>query len=339
MSKDDSAALKGIAILMMLFLHLFAAPGTVVLYIPLLWIGDTPFAMIFARACSPVAFFLICSGYGLAYVYHRGRLNVRSQAKRLLRLYLNYWLILLVFVTIESFVSPDRYPGSMATVIENFTGWNVDAYDHPAWFLLPYVLLSLSSPWVFKLMDRLGLIKSLFLSFVLLYISMCITHFYIAPGAHHHEWYSIIVTYFLLLFYFVLGACINYKFEIGSIYIDKLRNHQVLTITLLISWFAIHLLTGSFAFNPFFVAAFMLIFINLKIRGLLRKVLVELGNKSMSMWLTHAFYYCYLCPAFIYGFKYPLLIFAVLVVISYLTAVVIQKVSALTINRIPILKR
>lgn len=211
MSKDDTATLKGIAILMMLFLHLFAKQGTIGLYTPLITINGVPFAAIFARACNPVPFFLVCSGYGLAYVYHHRRLGLRSQGRRLLKLYLNYWLILAIFVTIGSFVKPDRFPGSIGTFIENFTGWNTDGYDHPAWFLLPYAILSLTSPWIFRAMDKLGLAWSLAVSCFLCYVSMTITSLYIAPGGHQHEWYSIVISYFGLLFYFVLGAFLNYR--------------------------------------------------------------------------------------------------------------------------------
>lgn len=339
MSKDDSAMLKGIAILMMLFLHPFSNPSFALDCTPLLWVGNTPFATIFTHACRPVGFFLVCSGYGLAYTYHRGRLGVRQQGKRVLRLYLNYWLILAIFVTIGCFVRPDHFPGSLTTAIENFTGWNVDAYDHPAWFLLPYALLSLTSPWIFKAMDKLGILKSFAISLLLSYAAMTVMSLYIAPAKAQHAWFSIIFTYFDMLFAFVLGACINYKFEAGTITIPRLRNHQALTLTLLVAWFAIHLLTGSAAIEPFFLMAFMVIFINLEIKGVVRKILLELGKKSMVMWLVHAFFYLYLCHDFIYGFKYPLLIFLVLVLVSYLTAIVIQWVSRHTIDRLPILRR
>lgn len=339
MSKDDSAVLKGIAILMMLFLHLFADPGFASDCTPLLWVGNVPFVSILARACNPVAFFLVCSGYGLAYVYHRGRLDIRSQSKRILRLYMNYWLILVIFVFIGSFVKPDRYPGSIVTVIENFTGWNTDGYDGPAWFLLPYALLSLSSPWIFKTMDKFGIVKSLVISFILTFVAMVVISRYIAPHNAHHAWFAIIFTYFDLLFSFVLGACINYKFEKGSIIIPKLKGNQWLMQLLLVAWFAIHLLTGSAAINPFFVVAFMVIFINLEIKGFVRRALLELGRKSMVMWFAHAFFYGYLFHDFIYGFKYPLLIYVVLVLVSYLTAVVIQQLSRHTIDRLPIFRR
>lgn len=334
MSKDDTTMLKGIAILMMLFLHLFSNPETAASYTPLLWFGHTPFATIFTRACNPVGFFLVCSGYGLAYVYHRGKLNAVSQGKRLLKLYLNYWLILLIFVTIGSVLQPNHFPGSMTAFIENFTGWNTDYYDHPAWFLLPYALLSLTALWIFKAMDRLGIVKSLLVSFVLCFGSMVVISRYIAPNNLQHEWFTIFFTYFDLLFAFVLGACINYKFETGKITIDILCNHQGLTILLLVLWFAIHLLTGSAAFGPFFLFAFMVIFLNLRFKGIVRNVLLELGRKSMPMWLTHAFFYGYLFHDFIYDFKYSIVIFLVLVIISYLTAIVIQKLSHVTIDHL-----
>lgn len=333
MSKDDTTMLKGIAILMMLFLHLFSNPDTAVYYTPLLWIGNTPFATIFARACNPVGFFLVCSGYGLAYVYHRGKLNAASQGRRLFKLYLNYWLILVIFVTIGSFLKPDRFPGSLINVMENFTGWNTNGYDHPAWFLLPYALLSLTALWIFKAMDKFGIVKSLIISFIMCFGSMVVISRYIAPNNLQHDWYSIIFTYFDLLFAFVLGACINYKFEKSNIAIVWLRNHQGMTVLLLVCWFAIHMLTGSAAFSPFFLFAFMIVFINLRFKGIFRKILLELGRRSMPMWLTHAFYYCYFFHDFIYGFKCSIVIFLVLVIISYLTAIVIQWLSHTTIDR------
>lgn len=70
----------------------------------------------------------------------------------------------------------------------------------------------------------------------------------------------------------------------------------------------------------------------------MHKILLELGRKSMVMWLTHAFFYCFLIPEFIYGFRYPLLIFVALVVVSYLSAVVVMWLSDKTIGRLPLLK-
>lgn len=334
MSKDDTTMLKGIAILMMLWLHLFSNQAFAADCTPLLWFNGTPVATIFARACGPVDFFLVCSGYGLAYVYHRNKLNLASQARRLRRLYLNYWLILAIFVAIGCFVNPERFPGSLSTFIKNFTGWDTNAYDHPAWFLFPYALLSLSSPVIFKVIDRLGKVKATVVALVLSYASMFVISRYIAPANNQHEWYAMIFTYFDLMFPFVFGAAINYQFEGNKkITISKLHKHQPLVIVLLISWFAVHMITGSAAVGPFFFVAFMIIYLNLNIRGIFRKVLLELGRKSMPMWLIHAFFYSYLCHDFVFSFRYPLLIFLALVAMSYLAAIVILQISKKIIRR------
>ena len=339
MSKEQTTMLKGIAILMMLFLHLFMNPGFADKCEPLLWIGDIPFATILARACGPVGFFLLCSGYGMSYLYHRGRLTFAGQWHRVLKLYLNYWLILLIFVPICSIVVPETFPGTVTTAIENVTGWNTDVYNHPAWFILPYALISLTSPWLFRIVSRIGMLMSIVVSFVLSYLSMYVISRYIAPAGLHHAWYSIFITYFDLLLPFMLGAYVNYRKERGlTLTIPFLQRHQPLVILLLLCWFALHCFTDWAALDIFFVAAFLFLFLNISITGLVHKILLELGRKSMVMWLTHAFFYCFLIPEFIYGFRYPLLIFVALVVVSYLSAVVVMWLSDKTIGRLPLLK-
>lgn len=119
MSKAQSTQLKGIAILMMLFLHLFNhwTPGE---YTPWFFIGERPLVYILSRACNPVGIFLMLSGYGLHYSYTHHSLTTKGQIKRLLRIYIYYWLILLIFVSIGHFVDKDKYPGSLWDILLNF---------------------------------------------------------------------------------------------------------------------------------------------------------------------------------------------------------------------------
>lgn len=71
MSKEYTSYLKGIAILMMLFLHLFHHLEWDTSLICLLHIGNIPLVYYIARMCNPVPFFLILSGYGLYAVYSK----------------------------------------------------------------------------------------------------------------------------------------------------------------------------------------------------------------------------------------------------------------------------
>lgn len=64
--------MKGVAILLMLFLHLFNRQGNVELCSPILYVGDTPLITYLVRATNPVAFFLILGGYGMYSVWRKG---------------------------------------------------------------------------------------------------------------------------------------------------------------------------------------------------------------------------------------------------------------------------
>lgn len=64
-SKEKSVILKGIAIMMMVFLHLFNTDSQAELYTSLFSINGHPLTQCFARACNPVGMYLFLSGYGL----------------------------------------------------------------------------------------------------------------------------------------------------------------------------------------------------------------------------------------------------------------------------------
>ena len=64
-----------------------------------------------------------------------------------------------------------------------------------------------------------------------------------------------------------------------------------------------------------------------------------MGKHSMVMWLTHSFFCYHLFHDFIYSFKYPLLIYVVLLSISYLTSFPIMFLAKKTIQIIPYLQK
>ncbi len=206
MTKEQTTILKGVAILMMLFLHLFNGSNLTEVCEPLLFIGYTPLVHIISKACNPVGIFLMLSGYGLSYTYYRGKLSINGQERRLLKLYIHYWIILLIFVSIGSFVRPEKYPGSLSDIIMNFTSIS-NSYNSETWFLFPYALLSLTSVWIFKCIDKLGCVKSIIITWILYMISCYITSRYIAVNKAYTEWYTYIITYFNVLFSFVNINC------------------------------------------------------------------------------------------------------------------------------------
>ena len=72
MSKQESQELKGIAILFMLFLHLFNHEQEVASCSNTIFIDGIPLVHLMTRMTNPVPFFVILSGYGLCASYYRG---------------------------------------------------------------------------------------------------------------------------------------------------------------------------------------------------------------------------------------------------------------------------
>ena len=122
---------------MMVFLHLFNNRELVATLHNFFYVGELPLVNFLSRASNPVALFLILGGYGLYAVYQRG--EDKHHYSRIVKLYLHYWLILFIFVSIgHFFFNADQYPGSRTDIFLNLKGlrctWNFEC-----WFLLPYL--------------------------------------------------------------------------------------------------------------------------------------------------------------------------------------------------------
>ena len=92
MSREQSAIIKGIAILLMLIYHLNNILGINGL--------DNEFYNTLSRASHPITFFLIVSGYGLYFLYRQGRITWKYLFRRTLKLYLafaHYHLLIFLF--------------------------------------------------------------------------------------------------------------------------------------------------------------------------------------------------------------------------------------------------
>lgn len=177
MSKEESTIIKGVAILLMLWGHLFGELEIVTHCSNYIYVFGLPIANVLTRACGPVPFFMIVSGYGLSYTRNHKVLTFRSQSKRLLKLYVNYWWILLLFVFYGSFAKPDKYPGPVFELIANIVNWH-SSYNSVTWFLFPYMLISLSSIEIFRMMDKIGDKYSLIIAIVLGFGAMYMFHAY-----------------------------------------------------------------------------------------------------------------------------------------------------------------
>ena len=204
MTKIESLMLKGVAILFMLFYHLFNQMQNVNICNNYIYICDLPLVHILSRATNPVPFFLILSGYGLYTVRKKNpQYNIVNKVRNL---YIHYWITLAIFVPLGALVvGRVCYPGSFAEIINNVTAWHT-TWNSEIWFFFPYILLALSSKVIFKIMDNLSpllyFVPTLLLS---LCMGFCVSRYgpaYLFPNHLLH----MPVMYFSMLFTFSLGA-------------------------------------------------------------------------------------------------------------------------------------
>jgi hypothetical protein len=305
MSKEDSFIMKGVAIMIMLFFHLFEPK--VQLY------NGTMYAVL-ARANNPVPFYLILSGYGLFIVNRKTDFHRYS---RLINLYIHYWIISLIFILMGYFICNKVFAIDALTILLNMIGYNT-SYNHECWFLLPYVLLALSSPFLFKFLDWIRIKYSIVIFYGIYILSSYMNRYEFFRGNAFQ--------YFYLLFPFVLGA-LMVKSDFIRLSRDFLQKYKIYPWILLLLIVVARCFVYTGAVISFYAAAFITLFVLAKRPIFVDNILMHLGKHSMNMWMIHTWFCYYLFHDFIYGFKYPILIWLVLIVISYLSSVIVNLIT------------
>lgn len=323
MTKQESMIARGVAISFMIFYHLFlnlaAAEGCV----NFLHVSGIPFAHLVTRAMNPVPFFIILSGYGLYISHHRGTYNVWNKLKGL---YLHYWITLAIFVTLGAFIARDIYPGNFVTIIKNVTAWDT-TYNGEIWFLFPYAMVMLTSRWIVKVLDRFNPWICLGAAFFLSLCTGFVISRYGAQYLYDNQLAYKPVLYISFLFPFTIGA---YMAKYKDVVFNSLKVNGMAGFVpwlLLLVLVAFRCCFRTSAFHTVYVAAFIILFVSAPRPKAMDAFLTEMGRRSTSMWFVHTYFCYYLFHDWIYGFRYPLLIFLVLLACSYGSALVIDWVN------------
>lgn len=169
LSADDSKLIKGVAICLMLWHHLF--PNA-------LYSGGSS-AVVFMAAVGKVcvSLFLLMSGYGLACQYSKviaEAKNLKEKfgattkfiAKRYVKFYTGYWLIFLIFVllgcvgmgiSLESRYETDNILFPLVVDFFGFMGYH--SYNITWWFNRVILLLYIAFPILFLLIRKIPYIS------------------------------------------------------------------------------------------------------------------------------------------------------------------------------------
>ena len=316
---------------MMLFLHLFNQLEQVALCHTVIdfWNGK-PIVYALSRIggfCVPIYLFL--SGYGLSSLYEKNK-GKMHYARRIFKLYVNYWIVILLFIPLGAYIAPEKYPGDIVTFMQNFIAWKY-TYNHEWWFLFPYILLVITSPFIFRFLWRLN-------SFTKIWsVILGLTVIYFAVYFADKQWRFLLDScyplyqlkqYIYCLYSFVLGAIFQRHafFEYCRQYIQKkMYSKRILYLNIgLLMLCVLRMMLGPSIINPFFVILFLIIYNSFTPHRVIRSFLRFMGSHATNMWLVHTFFAYYLFYDFIYGLKYPLLMYVTLIVLSLISSYLIR---------------
>ena len=320
LTKSDSLIIKGVAICFMLWHHLFftfSDYGE--------WVQNTAYL---GKVC--VAMFLFVSAYGLTIQYSKLKSikyklpgfvdTIKFQGKRLLKLYINYWFVFLLFVPIGIFffyrslqISYGDHVNYFKSVVIDLLGMQgFQSYNITWWFYQLIIILYLIFPLLYIAVKKMNLLILVF-CFLILGVHIC----------------SIpIVRYWL--FPFVLGiSCAMNRDKISS-FLNR-TDWKILFICNLCLLFSVAFLRleewrfGGIGMDGFFTLT-LILFIKIAVHkvNIISLVFDYLGKHSMNIFLIHTFIFNYFYSAFIYSFKYPFLIFIVLIACSLVISILIE---------------
>ena len=341
LTKNQIKMTKGVAILFMLLLHLFCTKTYEGLYIPLIFIGDTPliyYLALFGDCC--VAIYCFCSGYGLLISYKNNKENyIKNNLMRIFKLYINFWIILFIFVVILGPLmgQGENYPGTLKNFILTFTALD-PAYNGAWWFFTTYIILVLLSPIINKIVVKYNKILVIAISFI----------FYVV--AYIQRIKGIIVLDNNILNWFIrqialLGTS-QLPFIIGSVFAykkiyskldnicNKIRYKNMLGILIIMLMIVAHGIVQTLFVAVFTGVVFICVFNLIDKPKWVNRLFNYLGDHSTNIWLIHMFFYMIYFKDLVYGAKYSFLIFSWLIILCLVSSYIVNLIYKLIIGYI-----
>lgn len=169
MSREQSAVLRGLAILMMIYHHIFATPELYGLeYFSVLRFGEVNVELYLAWFCKiALGIYLFVSGYGMYYVLKKRPVKdpaeetfavyllgcYRQSFAKMGRLYAQYWYALVVSMAVIFLLDPDAPVFSLREFLLNMLGIS-NSYNATWWYILQYVKMLLLLPLVAALFHK-----------------------------------------------------------------------------------------------------------------------------------------------------------------------------------------
>ncbi|MEG1574086.1 MAG: acyltransferase family protein [Bacteroidales bacterium] len=273
-----------------------------------------------------IALFVFLSGFGLSQSIKNKNVSIKKfYLRHLSKIYINYWLIWLIFVPIGVFVfglTFDRVYGEypIGKAFLTFIGLQYNflefGYNVTWWFITTIISLYLLFPLLNRLLKKWGL----------WFVCLCLIFGFIhIPSVCH---VNLLLPIQQWLAVFVLGMLCSKTMAIQ--FIPNHRSHyfyyMVIVVLIIVFWRQlVGVVTGHKADFLLAPAIIILIYMAIPVNSVIGKALAVVGRYSMDIFLFHTFIYCYWFTDIIYYTKDPIISFVTLFVICMTIAFMLDK--------------
>lgn len=353
MNRKHTQMVKGVAIVLMVWHHLFAFPNRIkdVSYQSMMSIDGTPIEQYigsFGKIC--VAIFLFLSGYGLYKVYQKKQsFTLPDSVKRVGGFLKYYGVVFILFIPIGLIffqLDPGEFLYNLFALEATYNGeW---------WFVPLYVELMIFFPFMMKVINKSSTLAT-YLAFIGFYLASFVIG--LRDQFSNHELMKIFLEHagsllgWQLVFVTGILCAKHQSFEKVDVYLKKWHlDHKPFYLMMMLLCFYVRqfvleeiIQVGdiSFRYNNYniadFVIAPMFIFFFIKLithTQPLEKTFLLLGKHATVIWLTHTFFCYYYFQKVMYAPRYPLLILLWVLMVSLVVSVGINKLFA---SKLPII--
>jgi len=321
LSKEDTLRLKGIAICGMLCWHVFFCENPLGVVFP----SFIRFIGIIGDSC--VSIFLYLSGYGLAISFCKYDRSIIGGVKyligRFIKFYFNFWFIFLIFVPIGIYLFKIQMPAG-DTPQKTFITWSCQilglsghqSYNSTWWFNTLIIELYFLFPILYKISSKHP-IPLLAITLLLSIVSLKIKYLLVFETGILSFMYKEYIRKTLckvekrkalLVIAFLFVITIVLLWFLGEDAIYNRGMYCFLTISILL-----HILSSLMVSNDNFLC----------------HILYYLGKHSANIYLIHTFFFYYWFPNFFISMKHPLVIWGILIALSFITSIAIEHMKAI----------
>lgn len=330
-SKNDTKVLKGIAILLMLLLHLFCRKDSDGMYTTFLSLDGVPllyYLALLGDACRPIYLFL--SGYAFYIVINKQRDSILGKnIRRILKLACNYWIVLIIFVSLGFLMGlTNEFPGSVSKFLLNFFMLS-NSYNGAWWFIQVYIILVLMSPFIVKFVSKFNPFVILGISGVI-YLLSYVQRYKEIISFGDSEILNMIFTSVLLLgtsqFSFLVGMIFAKNKIYSKIHnkFNSIKYKNIICTAGIVSLILFHSIVETAIIAPINGILLVNFILLMDKSALIEKGLTFLSEHSTNIWLTHMFFYMTIFPNLTFAPNYPILIYIWLFILCIATSYVIK---------------